>query len=194
MVRDVMVPCRPTSPSQHMRQLLTEVDSHIMHARMMTAPQSPPPPPAPTPPPACPVNITFHGAPAGEAAIRHGAHELSGAGPQPQQASREQYAAVAGVEPDHHPNTDDRGLGQQITPAHGRPQPRADESRPHRQNSTARRHRLGSRPRISASDIIPPQAVAEDALRQARIDYFADVQRIKQKRLQDWGQMFGQAP
>lgn len=45
------------------------------------------------------------------------------------------------------------------------------------------------RPRQSASEVIPPERVAEEALRTTRMEYFADLQRIQQKRMRD-GSMF----
>jgi hypothetical protein len=58
---------------------------------------------------------------------------------------------------------------------------------PPRSLSPGRRERYGARPRISASDIVPPERVAEDALRAARAEYRADVQRVKRKMMQDLG-------
>lgn len=191
---EVRVSCRSSSPSHHMRQLLTDFDSHITHARMLASPPwKPPPPPAPAPSPICPVNITFHGSPGAGPELSHGCHEGNDTGPPAQQQQRggvQHHQAIPS--PEHtRCGISSEGYTQQVIAARHCPQ---DGTGIHRQQGSNRRRQFGSRPRISAASIVPPEKVAEEALRQARIDYFADVQRIKQKRVQDWGQMFGQAP
>lgn len=55
------------------------------------------------------------------------------------------------------------------------------EAQPERR-CTGRRPKYGDA-RRRVEDVTPPEHVREDALRQARVEYHADVQRIKQKRL-----------
>lgn len=185
------MPCRSSSPSQHMRQLLSELDSHITHTRMLSSP----PPASPPPPPVCPVNITFHGTAGDRPMVSHGvSHGADDGGMCEQHDARRQEEARYSADACH--AADDVGCqrGQQEAHAHQLQQHAMVQSMRRRHSPPGRRPRFGSRPRISASDIVPPEKVEEEALKQTRIDYFADVQRIKQKRLQDWGQMFGQAP
>lgn len=174
-----------------MQRLLTDFDSHITHARMLASPpRATPLPPAPAPPPGCPVNITFHGSPGALPELTRGQHEGGDTGPQAQQSGRVQHhPAVPGPELTRReaPISDaQQAITTMQCPQHG--------ARLHWQQDPNRWRRHVCRPRMSASDIVPPEKVAEEALRQARIEYFADVQRIKQKRVQDWGQMFGQTP
>eukprot|EP00892_Ulva_mutabilis_P009951 jgi/Ulvmu1/7328/UM035_0117.1 len=185
----------PSSPSQHMRYLLSAFDSHIANTRMLSSP----PLPRSVSPPVCPVNINFHGTTGNGATLSHGAPQDQGDGEVPVQYHAGQEHEVAHSEHfchgtgavGHLTSQDEMRTNQ----AHQMQQQAAlDHAGACRHRPTGRRHRFGSPPRVSASDIVPPEKVRAEALRQARIEYFADVQRIKQKRLQDWGQMFGQPP
>ena len=186
--------CRPSSASQHMRQLLTEFDSHITHTRMLASPSPPPSRPrTPISPAVCPVNITFHGTPGDGPRVMHEAPHSTDAsrGNEQHRDDQQQTPAHAAVSPTQ---------GGILVHEHGHHGDRVHQHQPHvhsapsRPRSEGRRHRFGCRQRVSASDIVPPEKVGEEALQQARIEYYADVQRLKQKRLQDWGQMFGQVP
>lgn len=55
---------------------------------------------------------------------------------------------------------------------------------PGQPRSPGRREKYSVRPRVSASDVVPPERVAEDALRATRVQYFADLQRLQEKRQQ----------
>jgi hypothetical protein len=60
---------------------------------------------------------------------------------------------------------------------------------PGQRRSPGRREKYGVRPRVSASEVVPPERVAEEDLRTTRIQYFADLQRLQQKRLQSADRM-----
>lgn len=167
---------RPSSPTRQMEQLLAKVDENIGQARNL---KISPPPSYPVQPfsPSHIVHNHYHGP--GESLLQQGpgVHQSSTQPHHPYSTSHQHLGATCTVEQGHNDNGQAGMIScsQYLEQARELGQPR----------SPGRREKSGRRPRVSASDIVPPERVAEEALRTTRMQYFADLQRLQQKRLQD---------
>lgn len=164
-----------------MEQLLTKIDDNIGKTRMLSSPHPRHHSPDQPAPPSHTVYSHYHTPCDPQAQLDAGAHQhanqINTAPRRPYHSSHQQQGAACAADHAYHGDEQPNMLScsQFLQQSRQPGQPR----------SPGRREKYGVRPRVSASDVVPPERVAEDALRATRMQYFADLQRLQQKRQSD---------